>query len=142
MYSVGEKGYFIRRHFINHDILKKTSNKNKKYDKISKLGSKEINLIKKKLNKRIENKSCENKRQIKLIKEKIFNNSYSINNFERTSINNTDKTNDFSISSFSNTNYNSHKFSNTFINSNSNSKEKNKKRRSVLKLNLSSSKKN
>ena len=162
MYSVGEKGYFIRRHFINHDILKKTSNKNKKYDKISKLGSKEINkeqddfdnliknkiifnkeinLIKKILNKRIENKSCENKRQIKLIKGKIFNNSYSINNFERTSINNTDKTNDFSISSFSNTNYNSHKFSNTFINSNSNSKEKNKKRRSVLKLNLSSSKK-
>ena len=22
MYSVGEKGYFIRRHFINHDILR------------------------------------------------------------------------------------------------------------------------
>ena len=153
MYSIGEKGYFIQRLYMNHDALKKT--KNKKFDKKSKLNSKEISkeqddldnfirkktifnkeiyLIKKQLCKRIENKSCENKRQNKLIKGKIFNNSYSINN--------TDRTNDFSTSSFNKTNNNSHIFNNTFVNSNSsNSKEKIKKRRSVLKISLSSSKK-
>ncbi len=152
MYSIGEKGYFIQRLYMNHDALKKT--KNKKFDKKSKLNSKEISkeqddldnfirkkiifnkeiyLIKKQLCKRIENKSCENKRQNKLIKGKIFNNSYSINN--------TDRTNDFSTSSFNKTNNNSHIFNNTFVNSNCNSKEKIKKRRSVLKFSLSSNKK-
>ena len=98
-------------------------------------------MIKKQLCNRIENKSCENKRQIKIIKGKIFNNSYSIINTDRNSINNTDRTNDLSTSSFCKTNYNSHIINNTFANSNSNSKEKIKKRRSVLKFSLSSSKK-
>ena len=40
MCSIGEKGYFIQRLYMNHDALKKT--KNKKFDKKSKLNSKEI----------------------------------------------------------------------------------------------------
>ena len=161
---------------MNHDALNK-KNKNMKSDKnlkfnlkdISKekddldnlirqktIFNKEIYLIKKQLCNRIENKSCENKRQIKLIKGKLFNNSHSIINADRNSINNTDRnsiintdrnsinntdrTNDLSTSSFCKTNYNSHIINNTFANSNSNSKEKIKKRRSVLKFTSSKKK--